>query len=124
MANWIIVVGVIMSLYGLYQGYNMFQRISYYSESAIFKFLLVTVAIFQFVRLINFLMLRNSRKAVYVLFTINLLSVCVLLLGSLELVLLRVGICYLSLYLLLEIFHPTLYGGDAEAVPATAYSEE
>ncbi|MRG47152.1 hypothetical protein GFS24_18665 [Chitinophaga sp. SYP-B3965] len=124
MANWIIVVGVIMSLYGLYQGYNMYQRVSYYKESPVFTLLVATVAIFQFVRLINFLMVRNSRKAVYVLFTINLLSVCVLLFGSLELISLRVGICYMSLYLLLEIFHPTLFGGDAEAIPAAAHSEE
>jgi hypothetical protein len=124
MANWIIVVGFIMSVYGLYQGYNQYQYMSYYKENKVFPIMVAVVAIFQFFRLINFLMLRNSRKAVYVLFTINLLSICVLLFGSLELISLRVGICYMTLYLLLEIFHPTLFGEDAAAVPATAYTED
>lgn len=124
MANWIIVVGVIMSIYGLYQGYNLYQYMAYYKENKVLPILVAIVAVFQFIRLINFLMLRNSRRAVYVLFTINLLSVCILLFGSLELLSLRVGICYLSLYLLLEIFHPTLFGEDAAVVPASAYTEE
>lgn len=124
MANWIIVAGFIMSVYGLYQGYNQYQYISYYKENKVFPILVAVVAIFQFIRLINFLMLRNSRKAVYVLFTINLLSICILLFGSSELISLRVGICYMTLYLLLEIFHPTLFGEDAAAVLATAYTED
>lgn len=121
-ANWIIVIGAIMSLFGLYQGYQLYQR--YSSDSSSFRFFVIAVTGIQFVRLINFLRLRNSRKAVYVLFSINLLSVCILLFGSLELISLRVGICYLSLYLLLEIFHPTLFGEDAAALPATVSSEE
>ncbi|SIO54850.1 hypothetical protein [Chitinophaga niabensis] len=57
LTNWIIVMGFIMSVYGLYQGYNY------------------------------------------------------------------AGICYMILYLLLEIFHPPLFEEDASAVPASAYSE-
>ncbi|WP_343303491.1 hypothetical protein AAHN97_18190 [Chitinophaga niabensis] len=123
MANWIIVIGFIMSVYGLYQGYNQYQYLSYYKENKVLPIMVAVVTLFQFIRLINFLMLRNSRKAVYILFTINLLSICVLLFGSLELLSLRVGICYMSLYLLLEIFHPTLFKEDAAAVPASAYTE-
>lgn len=115
MANWIIVTGAIISLFGLYQGYQMYDRYSF--DSSLFKLFVLAATGLQFIRLINFLRLRNSRKAVYVLFSVNLLSVCVLLFGSLELVSLRVGICYLSLYLLLEIFHPTLFGEDAAALP-------
>lgn len=124
MANWIIVVGFIMSVYGLYQGYNLYQYTSYYKENTIFPVLVAITALFQFIRLVNFLMLRNSRKAVYVLFTINLLSICILLFGSLELISLRVAICYMTLYLLLEIFHPTLFGEDAAAVPTSRYNED
>lgn len=124
MANWIIVVGVLMSVFGLYQGYNMIQQLSFYSASDSLKAVIAVITVLQLIRLINFLRLRNSRKAVFVLFTINLLSICILLMGSLEFVSLRVGICYMSLYLLLEIFHPTLFGADAEAVPASAYTED
>lgn len=123
-ANWIIVIGIIMSLYGLYQGYEMLQHLHYYSASSVFKVFVIAVTGIQFIRLIIFLRLRSSRKAVYVLFSINLLSVCILLFGTIEVVAIRLGICYMSLYLLLEIFHPTLFGEDAEALPITLSSEE
>ncbi|RPD42479.1 hypothetical protein [Chitinophaga barathri] len=115
--SWIVVLGILTALYFSFMTYRQF---SYYkgTGSNTEEMIMALIVLLGVGRLLAFLLMFNYRKAIFAILCINifLLFCSVGSDGGFELLGLRLALTYMSMFFLLEIFHPTLFDADAVAL--------
>jgi hypothetical protein len=123
--SWIVFAGIVITSYS---AYLLYDRLSYSHGvgTNAEEMLLVAVMLICIARVVAFFLMFNYRKAVFTLFFINffLAFLAHSQRDLYELTGLRLALIYLSLYFLLEVFHPTLFNTDAEALEQSAGGTE
>lgn len=113
--TWIVLAGVLAAMYSAFMTFALLSNSRGTGTNAE-ELVMVLIILAGLVRIVAYLLMFNYRKAVFAIVFFNFFFILFSFSKGFELTGLELALTYLSVYFLLEIFHPALSPSDAEAM--------